>query len=233
MEETNVERQHLDLSFKIKAADGEPGTFEGMLAMYGGQDLGGDSIVRGAFTKTLQASNGAVPLLWQHNPAQPVGQLQCKDSTAGIQVKGKLLMTLPMARDAYELIKAGVIKGLSIGYDALQESYENGVRLLKEVRLWEGSLVTFPMNESAMITSVKGMSDTEKAGHLQNLNRHLKQVDYSQAQIRMSLKSLFGDDIDDELPADDPARLEDPFYDGEMSMLVSELKAFAEELTRA
>ena len=42
-----------------------------------------------------------------------------------------------------------------MGYDAIKAPIEAGVRHLKEVKLYEGSIVVFPMNEMALITSVK------------------------------------------------------------------------------
>jgi len=63
-----------------------------------------------------------------------------------------------MAQKAFTLLKNQIIKGMSIGYDTIQDSVENGVRYLKELRFWEGSLVTFPMNQSAMVTFDKIIS---------------------------------------------------------------------------
>lgn len=133
----------------------EDGSFEGILASYNTVDLGGDRILPGAFTKTMQERGNSIPMLWQHDPHQPIGTLELSDSPTGLMVKGQLLMDIPQARTAYALLKAKVIKGLSIGYDTVKDAVENGVRQLKEVRLWEGSCVTFPMNEACMITAIK------------------------------------------------------------------------------
>ena len=70
-------------------------------------------------------------------------------------------MDLPAAKNAYLLIKARIVRGLSIGFDSVKDSVEDGVRLLKEIRLWEGSIVTFPMNEAAIITSVKARREAK------------------------------------------------------------------------
>lgn len=133
----------------------EDGSFEGILASYNTVDLGGDKILPGAFTKTMQERGNEIPMLWQHDPHQPIGTLSLSDSATGLMVKGQLLMDLPQAKVAYTLLKAKVIKGLSIGFDTVKDMIDNGVRQLKEVRLWEGSVVTFPMNEACMITAVK------------------------------------------------------------------------------
>jgi HK97 family phage prohead protease len=141
-------------SMSIKALQ-EDGSFEGILASYNTVDLGGDKIMPGAFTKTMQERGSEVPMLWQHNPDEPIGTLQLSDSADGLMVKGQLLMDLDYAKKAYILLKAGVIKGLSIGFSTIKKDMQDGVRLLKEIKLYEGSVVTFPMNEHCMVTAVK------------------------------------------------------------------------------
>lgn len=139
---------------EVKALQ-EDGSFEGILASYNTVDLGGDKILPGAFTKTMQEKGGEVPMLWQHNADEPIGMLQLSDSPEGLLVKGQLLMDLDYAKKAYILLKAGVIKGLSIGFSTIKKDMQEGVRILKEIKLYEGSVVTFPMNEHCMVTAVK------------------------------------------------------------------------------
>lgn len=54
-------------------------------------------------------------------------------------------------------MKAGSLTGLSIGYILKDWEYdrEKGVFLLKEIDLWEVSLVTFPSNDEARISDVE------------------------------------------------------------------------------
>jgi phage head maturation protease len=83
-----------------------------------------------------------------------------------------------------------VVKGLSIGYDTIQATYEGDVRHLTELRLWEISCVTFPMNESAQVSGVKAMSDDERrVKHLNGLNEDRKAIDRHQRGMRMHFKS--------------------------------------------
>lgn len=149
----------MKMAIKSIAPDG---TFEGALAVYNNVDLGGDVIEPGAFTKTIQDNGNEVVLLWQHKTDTPIGKLTLTDTPQSLNVKGQLLMEVPAARNAYLLIKARVVKGLSIGFDAVKETIVDNVRRLKEVRLWEGSIVTFPMNEQAMITSVKSWRERQQ-----------------------------------------------------------------------
>jgi HK97 family phage prohead protease len=171
-------KQHFNLQIKAIAADG---SFEGVLAVYDNVDLGGDSILPGAFTKTIQEHGNEVPLLWQHDTEEPIGQLTLTDSPEALLVKGQLLMELPMAQKAYVLLKARIIKGLSIGYDTIKKDVEGGVRKLKEIRLWEGSIVTFPMNQLAMVTAIKALREKKD-----DFNTELAEI-----QLRDSGDQLF------------------------------------------
>jgi HK97 family phage prohead protease len=218
--------EHRDFNFKIKAAgdQGDQGTFSGLAATYD-LDQGNDRIVPGAFTRTLQSSK-VFPLLWQHQSDNPIGSVKCTETTQGLEVEGSILLSDAVGKKAFDLMKAQVIRGLSIGYSTLQESFDNGVRLLKEVKLFEVSAVTFPMNAAALIASVKNvkaLSDSARAKHLKSLDEHRRAIDRHQRLMRGDLKSLFGDDMfsDDNDDENDSALLESEA----MSTIIAEMKA--------
>jgi hypothetical protein len=217
-----VERR--DFNLKIKSLD-DAGTFVGLGAVYNNIDLGGDVIDPGAFSRTLSAGK-SFPVLWRHDPSNPIGHAKITDSREGLQVAGTLMLTDPTAQKAYTFMKAGVVKGLSIGYDTIQATYEGDVRHLTELRLWEISCVTFPMNEQALVSGIKAMSDDERAGHIKAINEHRKAIDREQRGMRMHLKSLLDLADDDEDPDDDEPLLEDE--DDDKAFLV-ELQKLAEQ----
>jgi HK97 family phage prohead protease len=174
-----------DYAVRIKSLDeAAPGSFIGYGSVYDVEDLGGDVVARGAFTKSLQ-SNSKLPLLWAHDTREPVGTATASDSTYGLQISGQLLMGLPTAQKAYELLKAGVVRGLSVGYDAIKaSSTPNGGRLLTEIKLWELSLCVFPMNTAAVITGVKALDQVsdllrsvKPADVKDDVLRHLRNID--------------------------------------------------------
>lgn len=165
------------LTIEIKEFS-EEGSFEGLLSPYGTVDLGGDMVEPGAYVKTIQENKGKVVMLWQHQTASPIGELTLEDRADGLWCKGKLCLELAAAKEAYISIKAGLVKGLSIGYDSIKDSVENGIRHLKEIRLWEGSLVTFPMAPSAMIASFKAgaMLSAANKSRLSTAHEHAKSI---------------------------------------------------------
>ena len=144
-----------EVKFECKSINAD-GTFVGLGAVYNNVDLGGDMILPGSFTKTIAEKGGQVPLLMGHDTRAPIGLARLMDSPEGLMVHGKLVLGADGATSAYSLLKAGVIKGLSIGYDTIKSVMDGGVRKLSELKLWEISLTPFPMNERATITSVKG-----------------------------------------------------------------------------
>jgi hypothetical protein len=178
-----------DIPFRLKkdSLDDSVGSFDGYLAVYNNTDLGGDVILPGAFAKTIQSNNGTFPLLWQHDSREPVGTIKATDDAYGLRVAGQLLMGLPLAQKAYALMKSGIIKGLSIGYDTIRSTDNpDGTRALQELRLWEGSIVTFPMNPLAAVSSVKSAAEVE--AYL----KHLTPSDID-AELLAHLRSIAGE----------------------------------------
>lgn len=143
-----------DFKFEIKALHDE-GTFEGLASVYGNLDLGGDVVQPGAFTKTLQTGT-EFPLLASHDPTKVIGVAAVSEHPRGLGVTGKLVLTVAAAKETYDLLKARALRGLSIGYTIVRDEVRrDGVRLLKELRLHEISLVAVPMNPAAQVTAVK------------------------------------------------------------------------------
>lgn len=153
----------MNKTFKFEIKEfGEMGAFTGMASVYGNKDLGGDVVEPGAFTKTLADKGGEVPILWQHDSREPIGMGKLTDGPGGLQIDGVLAIDVsPVAVKAYGLMKKGIIKGLSIGYDTIRDEVKDRVRYLRELKLWEVSLVTFPMNELATINTVKAVEEAK------------------------------------------------------------------------
>jgi len=158
----DTELKKLVFESEIKEVS-EKGIFTGYGSIFGNEDQGNDIMQKGAFTKSLvNRPVSKVKLLYQHKTDEPIGIFEeIHEDSKGLFVKGKLAMGTQKGREAYELLKMGALDGMSIGFraDPEKQGYnenKRGVRTLKEVDLMEISLVTFPMNESALIETVKG-----------------------------------------------------------------------------
>jgi HK97 family phage prohead protease len=169
--------------FEVKAVDEAKRTFQGLASTWD-EDLGGDRIVKGAFRKTLgdwKAAKGRKPifLLDQHNYysiRSILGRLaSAQETDAGLETEWEVIEGAD-GDEAMRRVKGGFITGLSIGYSAVKwetEKVEGGeewetIRILKEVKLYEVSLVIWPMNEGAVIdpASLKSLTAALREGRL-------------------------------------------------------------------
>lgn len=128
--------------------------FAGYAAIFGRPDRGGDVVRAGAFAKALKRPSGAVPLLWQHAPARPIGRIEyLKEDRRGLRVIGRL-SDGAAGREAAALLTEGAVRGLSFGY-RVREAAGEGPRELVELELVEISLVTLPMQPRARVHAIE------------------------------------------------------------------------------
>lgn len=158
----------------VRADSAQAGTFSGYGAIFGNVDSYGDIIEKGAFANSLVEwrSKGKLPkMLLQHGgwgigseDMLPIGQwTSMSEDTKGLKVEGRLLaMNTERGQLVYEGLKSGELDSLSIGFQTLEMKEEiregESYRILTEINLWEVSIVTFPANDRAKISSVKSLS---------------------------------------------------------------------------
>lgn len=165
-----VTREMKFLAEPPRAVDRD-GVFEGYASLFGVADLGKDVVMPGAFAESLKKRDaGAVRLLWQHDPATPIGRwLAIEEDRRGLRVRGRLNLAVERARDIHALLRDGAIDGLSIGFRVERARVERptGLRRLEKLDLWEISVVTFPMLPGARVETVKhtrsGLSSSIRA----------------------------------------------------------------------
>ena len=160
-----AEMEKLVLPFEIKQIkeDDDFFMFEGYLSTFGNVDLGDDVVMPGAFKETIEEleSKGAfLPVLWQHKHVEPVGVFtSMKEDQKGLFVTGKMPKGDSFVSGrVMPQMKVGSVNKMSIGYSCWGDgafSVVDGIRQLHRVKLWEGSLVTVPMNPEASVTGIK------------------------------------------------------------------------------
>lgn len=155
-------REYKSFKFELESADDESGEFSGYAAVFGNVDSGGDTIEKGAFSKTIKENFDRIKILSQHNDCElPIGKpLELREDDKGLYIRGKISDT-QKGHDIQTLLKDGVLNELSIGYDAVDFDYDGdtGIRHLKEIKLWEISIVTWAMNDQATIDEVKSLAE--------------------------------------------------------------------------
>ena len=164
----SMKTEYKVLQFKADEYEEDTGIFSGYAAVFGNVDSGGDIIEPGAFTKTIAEGWERVKILALHNDCWlPIGRpIELREDAKGLFIKAKVSDT-SMGRDVKVLLKDGVLNELSIGYDPVVFDYdESGIRHLREVKLWEVSIVTWAMNPEATITGYKAAEAADRAAKI-------------------------------------------------------------------
>jgi len=138
--------------------DGETGLIQGYASVFGGVDSYGDTIIPGAFKRTLTERTRGVKMRFNHF-SQVIGKwLDIHETAKGLLVKGQLTPNHSVASDVLASLKHGAIDGLSIGFmDIDSEKNDHGGRNLKDIELVEISVVEEPADMAARITAVKSV----------------------------------------------------------------------------
>lgn len=153
---------------EVKDLDPKRRIITGYLSAFGNEDDVGDIVIQGAFAKSIKERHAKIFFLNQHNWSQPHG----KFSTLMEDAKGLYFESMPLpdtsySNDAFKLYQAGILNEHSIGYQVLQDDFDSeGRRLLKEIKLYEGSNVTLGANAETPFTgfktSIKEINDQTK-----------------------------------------------------------------------
>mgnify|MGYP007071591057 CR=1 FL=1 len=154
-------------AIQLKSIDAAKRTFAGV-ATTPSTDRSGDVVEpKGAKFKL------PIPLLWQHDSRQPIGWVtRAKVSANGIEIDGEIA-DVPDAgalkdrlSEAWQSIKAGLVRGLSIGFAPLKDGMEPidaknpwGAMRFTSWEWLELSAVTIPANQDASITAIKSIDD--------------------------------------------------------------------------
>jgi HK97 family phage prohead protease len=177
--------------------------FEGYLSTFGNVDHGGDIVARGAFKRTLKdyKSKGELPpMFWMHDASRVPGKwLEMSEDDAGLYVKGELAPT-PLGEEMRVLLGMKAVRGMSIGYSVEDRDWDKeGHRILKDIELWEGSIVSLAMNPLAQITaaksrlSAKGEYVPQAAEFKRRLEAHLRDEGISWTLAKAMVANLLDD----------------------------------------
>jgi HK97 family phage prohead protease len=189
--------QKLKVPLEIKSLDNRE--FSGYGSVFGNEDLGGDIVLPGAFKRSLakKKKDGQLPqMFWAHDPSRVPGKwLDMQEDKSGLAVKGVLAPT-PLGDEIHTLLKMEAVRGLSIGFVTKDQDFDNdGNRLIKEVDLWEVSIVSLPMNPLAQVEHVKSRLSAagEYVPTVREFERCLRDVGCSQRVAKMMIAKLFDD----------------------------------------
>lgn len=149
---------------QVKDLDSVQGIVTGYFSTFNFVDSDGDSIAKGAFSKTISENgpNGKdrIKYLYQHDYTKPIGKIiTLSEDESGLYFEGKLAVDTTAGRDAMEYYKEGILKEHSIGFQVVKGDYSDMEKayIIKEVKLYEGSQVTWGANENTPMTGMKSL----------------------------------------------------------------------------
>jgi HK97 family phage prohead protease len=161
------------------AADGAAGlAIAGHASLFGVADLSRDVVEPGAFGRALAARGaGRIRMLFQHDPAEPVGVWTAmREDAQGLWVEGRLTAGPGKAGELAALIADGALDGLSIGFRTVKARSDPRTRLrhILEADLWEVSIVTFPMLPGARLSLKDRPQKTKALGAARTFSARLR-----------------------------------------------------------
>lgn len=191
----------------IKSSDA--GIFEGYASVFNGLDSYNDTILPGAYRKSLE-TNKSIAMLFNHSsfrsdmPARIGKWLEMSEDQRGLYVKGKLSLGHPTADAVYAAMRQETIDGLSIGYSVPQDGAEfrDNVRYLKEIDLHEISVVDFPADNAARISMDSVKADIEAMKTIRDVERFLKDSGNFSTQSAKALLAQIKKVLREELSSD-------------------------------
>ena len=172
-------------SLEVKDIDIDSRLVKGYFASFNNVDSDADMIMKGAFTKSIQEhgvnseSNRKISHLAFHDVTRPVGVLKVLlEDSKGLYFESEL-GTHDDGENALRMYKDGIIREHSIGFNYVQDKTNfidvdkdvtdnefvrsiGGYWSITEVKLWEGSFVTFGANaETPNLSSIKSQKDID------------------------------------------------------------------------
>ena len=150
-------------SFQLKA-DEDAGTISGYFSTYDRiPDSYGDIVAPGAFEKTIkkrEESGHPFPLCWNHSLDQIIGKVDSIEDTEKGPLMTASFFNTPLAQEKREIVKSGVVYQFSFAYDVKDAevvTLEDGTKAneLRELDLFEVSIVPIPANQFAEVTDIK------------------------------------------------------------------------------
>lgn len=151
------------LNFKVKSADLEEGVISGYASVFGNVDSYGEIVVEGAFSKSIEKiekTGKVISVFYGHNMEDPranIGRvIELREDSHGLFFKAQL----DLSGDTYGCLVYGQLQdgrldSLSFGFSVIDGASTKAGYELRELELYEISVVPVPANQEALITEVK------------------------------------------------------------------------------
>lgn len=181
---------------KDVAIDAENRVIKFYAAIWGNKDDAGDILIKGCFAKSIQergpesSTNRKILFLWMHEIDEPLGKpTVLKEDNIGLYVETPV-DRIPEGDRCLEQLKSGTLNQFSIGYqyvwDKMEYDETQDAFIVKEVNLFEVSVVSFGCNEETEFLGMKAEQlESQRNQLLRETDKALKTLPYeTQIQIR-------------------------------------------------
>lgn len=183
----NNEKSVSDVDLKNRVVTGYLSSFDNV-------DHSGDIIVKGAYTKTLKERRNEIVFLNQHRWEQPHGKFAVlQEDQKGLYFESEPLIKTSYSEDALKLYDAGIMTDHSVGFVTITKETKGQNRILKELKLYEGSNVTIGDNPNTPFTGFKSLSLTETNDKISTILKFFKNgtvTDETFYLLEIALKDL-------------------------------------------
>lgn len=190
-----IEQKNINTS-AVKDVDVKKGIVTGYLSDFDTKDYDGDIIVKGAYTKSITERKGDIFFLNQHNWSQPHGKFNVlQEDSKGLYFESMPLIDTTYSQDTLKLYEAGIIKEHSVGFITIKDEYDSksSARIIKEIKLLEGSNVTLGANPNTPFTGFKSMTMDETNDQVKKIVKMLRNgtlTDETFTLLEIALKQL-------------------------------------------
>lgn len=180
----------------VKDVDMKRGIVTGYLSSFDTKDYDNDIIVKGAYKKSINERKENIFFLNQHNWSQPHGKFNVlSEDSKGLYFESEPLIKTSYSQDTLKLYEAGIIKEHSVGFITVQSEFDTNekARIIKEIKLLEGSNVTLGANENTPFTGFKSMSLEQTNSQVNKIVKMLKNgtlTDETFVLLEIALKQL-------------------------------------------
>ena len=165
--------RHKEFSTKEYTYDGESRTISGYAAIFGNIDKVRDRLVKGCFANSIlergpqSGANDKILLLWQHDMGEPIGRITVlREDDKGLYFEA-VIDDIETGDRALKQLESGTLNQFSIGYNYVWEKCdwddEDACLVVKEVKLYEISVVSIGCNGETEYLGLKSQEDMEQA----------------------------------------------------------------------
>tara|TARA_R110000803_G_scaffold63443_2_gene124119 strand:- start:2891 stop:3595 length:705 start_codon:yes stop_codon:yes gene_type:complete len=188
--------EYKSLTGEVKDIDSKKRIVTGYLSSFDNKDFDGDIIVKGAYAKSIKERKDQIFFLNQHDWSQPHGKFNIlQEDNKGLYFESEPLIDTTYSSDTLKLYEAGIVKEHSVGFITVKSDVDRkaDARMLKELKLYEGSNVTLGANSNTPFTGVKSLNLKEIDNQSKLITKALRDgtfTDETFILLELALKQL-------------------------------------------